>query len=169
MWREYHPSLPLRDQTNPRSIEQMEESRSQTLNYEPSPRGKPVFISYFPFNLYSVHRAYLNFKFNFTIALISKQDVEKQFWRFLVIRPNLEVWSYLPSTKFLCMIFTGGDTSAWTKYSRVGRTKWYGLTYDFSQIHEDKHYKLPGAQLITKMKTRQPGIQKLALGRPHFQ
>jgi hypothetical protein len=60
----------------------MEESRSQTLNYEPSPRGKPVFISYFPFNLYFVHRAYLNFKFNFTIALISKQDVEKQFWRF---------------------------------------------------------------------------------------
>jgi hypothetical protein len=43
-------SLPLRDQTSPRSTKQSEESRSQTLNDEPSPRGKPVFISYFPFN-----------------------------------------------------------------------------------------------------------------------
>jgi hypothetical protein len=32
-----------------------------------------------------------------------------------VIRPNLEVRLYLPSTKFLCRMFTGGDTSAWEK------------------------------------------------------
>jgi hypothetical protein len=37
--------------TSPILIEQPEESRSRTLNDEPSPRGKPVFISYFPSNL----------------------------------------------------------------------------------------------------------------------
>jgi hypothetical protein len=29
-----------------------------------------------------------------------------------VIRPNLEVRPYLPSIKFLCKMFTGGDTIA---------------------------------------------------------
>jgi hypothetical protein len=38
---------------NPRSSEQTYESRSRTLNYEPSPRGKPVFISYFSFQPFS--------------------------------------------------------------------------------------------------------------------
>jgi hypothetical protein len=66
-------------------------------------------------------------------------------------------------------MFTGWDMSAWSKFSRAGRTKWYGRTYDFSQIHQVYHYKLPGAQLITKMKTRQPGSQKLAWGRANFQ
>jgi hypothetical protein len=51
VWREHHPSPPLQDWTNPRSIEQTEESRSRTLNYEPSPWGKPVFISYFASNI----------------------------------------------------------------------------------------------------------------------
>jgi hypothetical protein len=63
------------------------------------------------------------FQICFTIALVSKQDIEKLFWRFLVIQPNLEVQPYLPSTKFLCRMFTEGDTSAWGKYSRAGRTK----------------------------------------------
>jgi hypothetical protein len=75
VWREHRLSLPLRDRTSPRSIEQMEESRSQTLNYEPSPRDKQVFISYFPLNLYFVHLACLDSKFVFTIALVSKQDL----------------------------------------------------------------------------------------------
>jgi hypothetical protein len=50
VWRKHSPSLPLRDRTSPRLIDQPEESRSQTLNDEPSPRGKLVIISYFPFN-----------------------------------------------------------------------------------------------------------------------
>jgi hypothetical protein len=50
MWREYCPTLPLQDRMNPRLIKQPEESRSRTLNHELSPRGKPIFISYFPFN-----------------------------------------------------------------------------------------------------------------------
>jgi hypothetical protein len=116
-----------------------------------------------------MHLACLDAKFVFTIALVSKQGIEKQFWRFLVIQPNLEVRPYLPSTKILCMMFIEGDTSIWRKYSRVGRTKWYGRTYDFSQIHQVNYYKLPSAQLITKMKTRQPGSQNLAWGRPHVQ
>jgi hypothetical protein len=53
------------------------------------------------------------FQFVFNIALVSKQDIEKQFWRFLVIQRNLEVRPYLPSTSFLCRMFTGGNTSAW--------------------------------------------------------
>jgi hypothetical protein len=57
-----------------------------------------------------MHQAYLVFKFVSIIALVSKQDLGKQFWRFLVIRPNLEVRPYLPSTKFLCRMFAGGDT-----------------------------------------------------------
>ena len=61
VWREHRPSLPLRDRTNPRSIEQMEEFSSRTLNYEPSPWGKPVFISYFPSNI--LFRASSIFKF----------------------------------------------------------------------------------------------------------
>jgi hypothetical protein len=28
-----------------------------------------------------------------------------------------------PSTKFLCRMFSGGNTSAWEKFSRTGRTK----------------------------------------------
>jgi hypothetical protein len=64
-----------------------------------------------------------------------------------VIGPNPEVRQYLPSTKFLCRMLIGGDTSAWKKYSRAGRRKWYSRTYDFfSQIHQDNDYKLPGAQ-----------------------
>jgi hypothetical protein len=59
--------------------------------------------------------------------------------------------------------FTGGNTSAWEKFSRAGRT------YDFSQIHEDNHYKHPGARAITKMETGQPESQNLAWGRAHFQ
>jgi hypothetical protein len=116
-----------------------------------------------------MHQACLDFKFVFTIALVNKQSIEKQFWRFLVIRPNLEVRPYLPSTKILCRMFTGGDTSACKKYSRADHTKWYGCTYDFSQIHQDNHYKHTGAQLITEMKTDQPRSQNLAWGRPHFQ
>jgi hypothetical protein len=53
-------------------------------------------------------------------------------------------------------MFSGGNTSAWEKFSRADRTKWYGRTYDFSQIHQDNHYKYPGARPITKMKTGQP-------------
>jgi hypothetical protein len=73
-----------------------------------------------------------------------------------VVRLNLEVRPYLPSTKFLCRILIGGDTSVWIKFGRAGRT--YGRTYDFSQIHQDNHYKLPSALLITI----QPSAQKLA-------
>jgi hypothetical protein len=85
-----------------------------------------------------------------------------------VIRPNLEVRSYLPSTKFLYRMFSGGNTSAWEKFSRVGRTMWYGHTYDFSQIYQDNHYKRSGARPITKIKIGQPGSQKLAWGDPNF-
>jgi hypothetical protein len=94
---------------------------------------------------------------------ISKQGIEKQFWIFLVIRPNLEVRPYLPSTKFLGTMISGGNTRAWEKFSRTGGT------YDFSQIHQDNHYKDPGARPITKMKTDQPESQNIAWGRPHFQ
>jgi hypothetical protein len=44
-----------------------------------------------------------------------------------------------------------------------------GRIYDFSQIYQDNYYKRPSAQLITKIKTSQPGSQNLAWGRPHFQ
>jgi hypothetical protein len=168
VWREYCPSLPLRYRTNPRLIEQPEESRSQTLNHEPSLRGKPIFISYFPFNSLILCIKHVSNLFA-PLHLVSKQGLEKQFWRFLVIQSNLEVRSYLPSINFLCRMFTGGNTSAWGKYSRVSRTKWYSRTYDFSQIHQDNHYKRPGAQLITKMKTGQPRSQILTWGRPHVQ
>jgi hypothetical protein len=47
-----------------------------------------------------MHQEYLDFKFVFTIALVSKQNIEKQFWRFSLIRPNLEVRPYLPSQNF---------------------------------------------------------------------
>jgi hypothetical protein len=60
--------FPLWERTNPRSIKQLEESRSQTLSHEPSPRGKPVFISYLPFNLLFHASSMLDFKFVFTIA-----------------------------------------------------------------------------------------------------
>jgi hypothetical protein len=103
------------------------------------------------------------------LHLVSKKDVEKQVWIFLVIRPNLEVRSYLPSTKLSCWMFSGGNTSAWEKFSRTCRTKWYSRTCDFSQIYQDNHYKCPGAHPITKMETGQPESQKLAWGRPHFQ
>jgi hypothetical protein len=53
-------------------------------------------------------------------------------------------------------MFAGGSTSAWEKFSRDGRT------YDFSKIHQDNHYKFPGARPITKMKTGQPECQNLA-------
>jgi hypothetical protein len=66
-------------------------------------------------------------------------------------------------------MFLGGNTSAWEKFSRAGRTKRYGRTYDFSQIHQDNHYKRPGARPIIKMKTGQPESQNLTWGRPHFQ
>jgi hypothetical protein len=42
------PSTPGPDEA--KINEQPEKSRSQTLNYEPSSRGKLVIISYFPFN-----------------------------------------------------------------------------------------------------------------------
>jgi hypothetical protein len=58
--------------------------------------------------------------------------------------------------------------SAWEKFSRTSHTKWYGRTYDFSQIHQDNHYKCPGARPITKMKIGQLESQNLAWGRPHF-
>jgi hypothetical protein len=108
------------------------------------------------------------FQICFTNARVNKQGLGKQFWIFFgdTTEPR---GTYLPSTKFLSRIFTGGDTSAWWKYSRVGRSKRYGRTYDFSQIHQDNHNKLPGAQLITKMNTGQPRSQNLAWGRPHFQ
>jgi hypothetical protein len=61
VWREYRLSLPLQDRTNPRSIEQIEESRSRNLNYEPSSWGKLLFISYFPSNI--LFRASSIFKF----------------------------------------------------------------------------------------------------------
>jgi hypothetical protein len=77
VWREYRTSLPLRDRTSPTLFEQAEESRSWTLNNELSPRGKPVFISYFPPTFYFVHQACLNFKLVFTISLVSKQNIEK--------------------------------------------------------------------------------------------
>jgi hypothetical protein len=61
--------LPFRDRTSQRLIEQPEESRSRTLNNEPSPRGKPVFISYFSLQSFNfVHQACLDFKFVFIIA-----------------------------------------------------------------------------------------------------
>jgi hypothetical protein len=63
--REYRLSLPLRDRTNPRSIEETEESRSWTLNYEPSLRGKPIFISYFPFNLLFHASSIFSFQISF--------------------------------------------------------------------------------------------------------
>jgi hypothetical protein len=65
-------------------------------------------------------------------------------------------------------MFTGGDMSAWSKYSRAGRTKWYDRTYGFSQIQQINHYKLPSTQLITRMKIHQPGSQNLAGGDPIF-
>jgi hypothetical protein len=51
VWRGYSSSLPLRGRANQKSIEQTEVSRSRTINHEPSPRGKPVFISYFTFKI----------------------------------------------------------------------------------------------------------------------
>jgi hypothetical protein len=85
-----------------------------------------------------------------------------------MIWPNLEVRLYLPLTKFLCKMFIGKGQSAWWKFSRIDRTKWYGRTYDFSQIHQDNHYKCPGARPITKMKTGQPEGQNLSWGDPIF-
>jgi hypothetical protein len=63
----------------PRSIEQLEESRSRGLNDEPSPRGKPVFISCFPFNPFIScinHVEISNWLSSF--HLLSKQGLEKE-------------------------------------------------------------------------------------------
>jgi hypothetical protein len=64
-WRGHHPSHPLWDRASPRSIKQPEESRSRTLNHEPLPRGKPVFISYFPFNLLFLQSSMFRFQICF--------------------------------------------------------------------------------------------------------
>jgi hypothetical protein len=53
-----------------------------------------------------MHQEYLHFKFSFTIELVSKQDIEKQFWRFLVTRPNLEVrFKHPPNQQKICVGF----------------------------------------------------------------
>jgi hypothetical protein len=70
---------------------------------------------------------------------------------------------------FVQDVFRMGHECLVKIWYRAGRTKGYDRTYDFSKIHQDNHYKCPGAQPITKMKTGQPGSQKLAWGRPHFQ